>query len=138
MIVDSSLNHVDVQVMENNVTSWRLMCFYGYLQRSRRKDSWKFIHYLASKFSLPWCILEYFNDLLYASDKIGKNPHPQALLTDLDKRLKIVLCWRLIYLGRLHLGEKQRRGQRTPYSTSFLYASYLSSYNVFRSRSYKS
>ena len=30
--------------------------------------------------SIPWCIMGDFNDLLYAADKKGKNPHPQYLL----------------------------------------------------------
>lgn len=58
-------NHVDLIFNENNMPKWRLSCFYGLPERSRRKQSWELISKLAMVASLPWCIMGDFNDLLY-------------------------------------------------------------------------
>lgn len=50
-------------------------------KRERRQASWDFLRYLATKSQLPWCIFGDFNDLLYSTDKIGKHPHPNSLLS---------------------------------------------------------
>lgn len=34
-----SQNHIDIQFNENNMAAWRMTCFYGLLERSRRKVS---------------------------------------------------------------------------------------------------
>lgn len=72
----SSSNHIDITMLKNNVPYWRLTCFYGYPERSRRRDSRDFIRQLASVSQLPWCIIGDFNDLLYPSDKEGSVDHP--------------------------------------------------------------
>lgn len=73
-------NQILNKLNQNNVDSWRLSCYYGFPERSRRKDFWTFIHKLASLSSLPWCIWGDFNDLLYVDDKEGNVPHPLSLL----------------------------------------------------------
>lgn len=79
-VVSYSQNHIDIVMEENNLESWHLSCFYGYPDRARRKESWDLVRRLASMSPLPWCIWGDFNDLLFASDKDGSNPHPQYLL----------------------------------------------------------
>lgn len=61
-VIDSSQNHVNLVMMEGNAPSWRLTCFYGYPERTRRRDSWNFIRQLASQSHLPWCVFGDFND----------------------------------------------------------------------------
>lgn len=80
-ITSYSRNHIDLNVLDNGSAGWRLTCFYGFPERERRSDSWQFIHQLASRSSLPWCIMGDFNDLLYATDKQGRIEHPQSLFT---------------------------------------------------------
>ncbi|XP_074342413.1 uncharacterized protein LOC141679959 [Apium graveolens] len=79
-IAGYSRNHIDVVFTENNVTSWRLSCFYGFPERQRCSNSWHFIRNLARVSQLSWCIFGDFNGLLYSSDKFGVVPHPQNLL----------------------------------------------------------
>lgn len=43
-----SQHHIDVIFLENGSASWRLSCFYGYPERTRRRDSWNLIHRSAS------------------------------------------------------------------------------------------
>lgn len=75
-MTSSSLNHINMHIMDNNVPVWRFTCYYGFPRRERRQEAWDFLRHLAQNNSLPWCIFGDFNDLLYTSDKMGKNPHP--------------------------------------------------------------
>lgn len=65
-IMAYSLNHIDICFLDNsNVASWRLSCFYGFPERSKRSQSWDFIHALSkNNSSLPWCIFGDFNDII--------------------------------------------------------------------------
>lgn len=67
-------------VLSNDLASWRLTYFYGFPEISRRKTSWDFLRSLCRMATLPCCIFWDFNDLIYASDKMGNIPHPQFLL----------------------------------------------------------
>lgn len=81
--VDSfSSHHIDMLFMDNNTLSWRLSCYYGYPERTRRRESWNLIRRLTNISNVPWCIWGDFNDLMFASDKKGKVAHPQYLLDD--------------------------------------------------------
>ena len=79
-VFDSSNNHIDVVIKEQNGGDWRLTWFYGFPERERRQDSWELLRSLASVSQLPWCIFGDFNDMIYASDKKVKHKHPQRLL----------------------------------------------------------
>lgn len=87
-IMDSSQNHIDIIIEERHNVSWRLTCFYGFPERERRQQSWDFLRLLATKSQLPWCIFGDFNDLLYASDKKGRHPHPQYLLSGFKQAIE--------------------------------------------------
>lgn len=67
---------------------WRLTCFYGFLEREWRQQSWDFLQFLATKSQLPWCVVGDFNDLLYSSDKKGRHPHPQYLLIGFNNAIE--------------------------------------------------
>lgn len=80
-----SNNHIDMVFMENNSASWRLSCYYGFPERSKRREAWRLIQRLANISDIPWCIWGDFNDLLFATDKKGLNAHPQYLLVGFGK-----------------------------------------------------
>lgn len=77
---DYSLNHIDVIFLKDSNPHWRLTCYYGYPERGRRREAWEFIHFLAGKSNLPWCIAGDFNDMLHAFDRKRVHPHPLSLL----------------------------------------------------------
>lgn len=79
-VIDSSNNHIDMHIMENYVAVWRLTCYYGYPERSRRREAWDMLRKLSENVSLQWCLFGDFNDLLYDSDKRGPHSHPQYLM----------------------------------------------------------
>lgn len=79
-VIDSSDNHINVHVLENSNVSWKLTCYYGFPERSRRQEAWNMLRNLAENVNIPWCIYGDFNDLLCSKDKIGTHPHPQNLM----------------------------------------------------------
>lgn len=87
-VVDSSSNHIDIEVNEGDRNAWRLTCFYGFPERERRQESWDLLRWLATRSGLPWCIFGDFTDLLYSTDKKGRHPHPQRLLNGFKQAIE--------------------------------------------------
>ncbi|XP_058762616.1 uncharacterized protein LOC131636004 [Vicia villosa] len=58
---------------------WRLSCYYGFPDRSRRKLAWDMLRDVRNMSNMPWCIIGDFNDLLSQEDKRGIHPHPNWL-----------------------------------------------------------
>lgn len=59
-----SRHHLDLEVHDSRVGSWRLTGYYEYANRAHRRHSWDLIRHLSGLSQLPWCILGDFNDLL--------------------------------------------------------------------------
>ncbi|XP_058761720.1 uncharacterized protein LOC131635127 [Vicia villosa] len=78
-IVNYSRNFINLHVKEDNKEEWRLTCYYGYPERSRRRLAWELLRELHGSSNLPWCIIGDFNDLLSQADKVGLHPHPNWL-----------------------------------------------------------
>ncbi|XP_019189526.1 PREDICTED: uncharacterized protein LOC109183953 [Ipomoea nil] len=57
-----------------------MTCYYGFLERTRRTESWDLLRTLSVKSNLLWIVVGDFNDLLYQYEKKGGNPHPNSLL----------------------------------------------------------
>ena len=79
-LVNFSNNHIDWLIYAPERENWRLTCYNGYPESSRRRDACDFLCSLANQSSTPWCILGDFNDLLSSLDKHGPHPHPEWLL----------------------------------------------------------
>ena len=80
-----SHNYIVVYFLDNNITSWRLSCFYGFPESTRHKSSLDSIRLSTSRSQLLWCIFGDFNDLLYPADKMGNIPHPPSLWEGFQK-----------------------------------------------------
>ncbi|XP_074326770.1 uncharacterized protein LOC141664715 [Apium graveolens] len=107
-ITGYSQNHIDIIFNENNVASWRLTFYYGYPERSRRREAWNMICRLAKISNIPWCIMGDFNDLLYSVDKKGNHPHPVALMKGFRNALEESLLTELELSGGSYTWEKSR------------------------------
>lgn len=106
-----SRNHIDVHFVENNVTMWRLTCYYGFPERSRRQEAWNFLRELAMDTSVPCCIFGDFNDLLYSTDKKGEHPHPTCLLEGFREAIEDCNLVELELKGGDFTWEKSRGNQ---------------------------
>lgn len=101
-------NHMDVHIASNNTVSWRLTGFYGFPERSRRRDSWEFIKILAMKSNLPWVLVGDFNDMVSEADKKGNNKHPYYLLDGFKKTIEECELIELELTGGKYTWEKSR------------------------------
>ncbi|GAU28731.1 hypothetical protein TSUD_372380 [Trifolium subterraneum] len=73
------LSQADKKVEDEQWGEWRLTCYYGYPERSRRRATWDLLRALGNISSIPWCIIGEFSDLLSQADKKGIHPHPNSL-----------------------------------------------------------
>ncbi|XP_058763739.1 uncharacterized protein LOC131637168 [Vicia villosa] len=80
-IQNYSNNHIDMLVEDSINGSWRLTCFYGLPERTRRRESWNLIRNLADSSDLPWCIIGDFNDSLSSAEKKGRTDIPNWLIS---------------------------------------------------------
>ncbi|XP_058788236.1 uncharacterized protein LOC131662466 [Vicia villosa] len=74
-------NFINLVIKDENRGDWRLSCYYGFPERSRRKLAWDMIRDIRNMSHLPWCIIGDFNDLLSQEDKRGTHTHPNWLCT---------------------------------------------------------
>ncbi|XP_019196000.1 PREDICTED: uncharacterized protein LOC109189827 [Ipomoea nil] len=88
-LISYSKNHVDVEVTVESHPPWRMTCYYGFPQRSRRRESWDVLKRLSTQSTLPWVVIGDFNDLLFQSEKRGNNPHPENLLRGFGETLDL-------------------------------------------------
>ena len=79
-ITQFSSKFIDVEVSSPNSPMWRLTEYYGFSERSRRKEAWDMIWNPGLRSSLPWCLMGDFNEILSIGDKKGGVEHPPWLL----------------------------------------------------------
>nr|GME05062.1 uncharacterized protein LOC109162272 [Ipomoea batatas]GME15660.1 uncharacterized protein LOC109162272 [Ipomoea batatas] len=76
-----SSNHIDsIVILDIGSPKWRFTGYYGYPERSRRRESWQLLRTLASLSTMPWVVMGDYNDLMHQGDKRGRHPQPTWLL----------------------------------------------------------
>ncbi|XP_019151047.1 PREDICTED: uncharacterized protein LOC109147845 [Ipomoea nil] len=99
-------NYIDIEVTMTGYPRWRMTCYYGFSERSRRAESWNVLRTLAAKSNLPWIVMGDFNDLLYQYEKRGGNPHPNSLLRGFGDTLEDCGLAQLPMVGYPYTWEK--------------------------------
>ncbi|MCH80360.1 replication protein A 70 kDa dna-binding subunit, partial [Trifolium medium] len=79
-ITNYSLNHIDIEVVDEVRGNWRITGFYGFPEGGRRRASWNFLRQLSQTSQLPWCIIGDFNDILSSDEKRGRTDRPDWLI----------------------------------------------------------
>ncbi|XP_031127667.1 uncharacterized protein LOC116029767 [Ipomoea triloba] len=87
-LLSYSGNHIDVIVTLADKPPWRLTCFYGFPERSRRQQSWDLLKDLKDRSSLPWVMIGDFNDIANHGEKRGHIPHPDNLIRGFNETLQ--------------------------------------------------
>ncbi|XP_019175849.1 PREDICTED: uncharacterized protein LOC109171175 [Ipomoea nil] len=105
-LITYSSNHIDLEISLPGKLHWRLTCYYGYAQRSRRRASWDFLRSLRGAAALPWVVLGDFNDLLAQSEKRGRLPHPNGLIEGFSEALEDCGLLSLPMIGYPYIWER--------------------------------
>ena len=66
-----SHHHIDAIIDEGKPNSWRFTGFYGAPETHRRHESWSLLRLLHNQYSLPWCCMGDFNEILSYEEKQG-------------------------------------------------------------------
>ena len=66
-----SHHHIDTIIDEGKPNSWRFTGFYGAPETHKRHESWSLLRLLHNQYSLPWCCMGDFNELLSYEEKQG-------------------------------------------------------------------
>ncbi|GAU45872.1 hypothetical protein TSUD_240840 [Trifolium subterraneum] len=78
-VMNYSRNFINMIVEDSDKGDWRLTCYYGYPERSRRRMAWDLLKEIRDMSNLLWCVIGDFNYLLSQQDKKGLLPHPNRL-----------------------------------------------------------
>ncbi|XP_019149856.1 PREDICTED: uncharacterized protein LOC109146658 [Ipomoea nil] len=103
-----SSNHIDVSVSLPGKPCWRLTCFYGYSQSTRRQESWDLLRHLKGQSNLPWCVIGDFNDLACQSEKRGPHIHPESLIQGFTTALEDCQLQDLGMIGNRYTWDRGR------------------------------
>lgn len=107
-IVNSCSNFIDFEVTHEQVGSWRYTGYYGFPERSRRRESWDMLRKLSTYSMLPWCIIGDFNDLMTEDEKQGKHGHQRALLNGFSEIITDCNLFDLGFTGNKFTWERGR------------------------------
>ena len=111
-VVGFSLNFINLRIEDGVHPKWRFTCFYGFPERSRRRDSWELLRSLAGRSNLPWCIIGDFNDLLRLEDKVGGSEHPEGLFRGFGNAISDCALHEIALLGSQYTWERGRGTDR--------------------------
>lgn len=75
-----SANHIDsVMVTDSTSQSLRLIGIYGFLDTSRKVQTWNLLRLLQSQMDIHWLCVEDFNELRYLDEKLGGAPQSNMI-----------------------------------------------------------
>lgn len=105
-LLSYSQNYIDMVVTLLDKPTYRLTCFYGFLERTRRQQSWDLLQNLRGQSSLPWVVLGDFNDLFCQFEKRGPHVHPNSLIQRFNDALQDCNLFDLGMLGNRFTWER--------------------------------
>jgi exonuclease III len=91
--------HIDVDVMEENGTKWRLTGIYGESKAGEKENTWKLLRNLHEQSDLPWMIMGDFNEILFAGEKEGGPARNQGCMDAFRRTLEHCELEDLGYVG---------------------------------------
>lgn len=87
-LLGKAYHFIDVEIRLEGESPYRLTGYYGHTNRNHRYFSWTLSHTLASRYTMPQCIIGDFNDLTSISDKRGRVAHPPHLFHGFHKAIE--------------------------------------------------
>jgi hypothetical protein len=71
-VQSSSVAHIDATFRVIGITGWHFIGFYGHPETAKRGDSWILLKRLQQYDDMPWLVVGDFNEILEASEKMGR------------------------------------------------------------------
>ena len=94
-----STHHIDVDVIQQEGVHWRLIGFYGHLERALRYHSWNLLCHLCQSQVSHWLVLGDFNEIMQLEEKWGGQDRSVAQMTAFREALSDCLLQDLGYQG---------------------------------------
>jgi exonuclease III len=80
--------HIDTEITEQDGFVWRFTGIYGEPKVEEREKTWKLLRTLKHHNDKPWLCVGDFNEILYAWEKEGGAPKPQAQMDKFKQALE--------------------------------------------------
>ena len=110
-LINYSMHHVMVKVVEADGFSWVLTCFYGWPETEQRFKSWALLNHLRSFVNGPWMCIGDFNAILSSSEKLSKRPPQARLIDDFKEALELNELKDLGFQGYQYTWNNKRPGE---------------------------
>jgi hypothetical protein len=75
-----SINHVDVDVVEDDGFCWQFAGIYGEPRVEHKHHTWKLLRDLHGLQAMPWLCADDFNEILHHHEREGGVPRSQSCL----------------------------------------------------------
>jgi hypothetical protein len=95
-----SHRHINAIVHDQNLNAdWKLTCFYGHPDPTKRHEAWDLLKLLARLTPDPWICIGDFNEVLTMSEKVGGNVRKRHLMEAFRQTLEVCGLTDLGYIG---------------------------------------
>ena len=88
-LINYTVHHFLVRVVEVDGFAWFLTCFYGWPETNCRAKSWALLNHLRSFVDGPWLCIGDFNAILSSSEKLSRRPAHARLMDDFREALEL-------------------------------------------------
>ena len=110
-LINYTMHHVLVKVVEEDGFAWFLTCFYGWPETDQRFKSWVLLNHLRSFVNGPWMCIGDFNAILSSSEKLSRRPAQARLIDDFREALELNELEDLGYHGYQFTWNNKRPGE---------------------------
>lgn len=109
-MVSSSPNHIDAVVGEYVSDKWRFTGVYGFVDKSRKHETWSLLRDLHRHCSLPWMCAGDFNEILWSYEKLGLGLRQEGIMKEFRDVLDECGLMDLGYVGEKFTWKGKRVG----------------------------
>lgn len=107
-LINYTMHHVLVKVIEEDGFAWFLTCFYSWPEVEQRFKLWALLNHLRSFVNCLWMCIGDFNAILSSSEKLSKRPEQARLIDDFREALELNELEDLGYHGYQFTWNKKR------------------------------
>ncbi|XP_075636913.1 uncharacterized protein LOC142609187 [Castanea sativa] len=88
-LINYTVHHFLVRVVEEDGFVWFLTCFYGWSEYNSQAKSWALLNHLRSFVEGSWSCISDFNAILSSSEKLSRQPTQSRIMDDFREALEL-------------------------------------------------